>query len=214
MISSMSNQKIVLATGNPGKINELTSLCSEWPIEVSALEYPVEVDECGLSFLENALLKARAYAREADTMALADDSGLVIDALSGAPGIHSARYAGPACSSKDNIAHVLKQLRDLPKPWTARFVCVLVLCEHANDPDPWIARASWEGEITDQPKGLLNFGYDPIFVPAHHNLTAAELMPEVKNRYSHRFQATRKLTQILLKNDFFIRHMTKELKGK
>ncbi len=203
----MSKQNIILATSNKGKIRELEDLCSDWPVNISTLAHPIDVVEDGLSFVENALIKARAYAQASGHPALADDSGLVIDSLDGAPGIYSARYAGPYCTSKENIQCVLDKLADKPHPWSARFVCVLALVDHPNDPDPWLVRASWEGKISPEPIGLMNFGYDPIFIPKHHQHTAAELMPEIKNRYSHRFQAHRKMTKLLTESGYFINNI-------
>lgn len=193
--------RIVLASNNPGKVREFAAALAELDLEIapqSAFGVP-EVDETGLSFVENALLKARNAAHHTGQPALADDSGLVVDALGGAPGIHSARYAGSDADDCANIAKLLRALRDVvPEERTARFVCALTLLRHPADPLPLIALGVWEGVIALEPRGTNGFGYDPVFLPfgATGN-TAAELELMVKNRLSHRGQALLALCQQL-----------------
>lgn len=189
--------RLVLATGNAGKLRELQALLADSGVEViSQKVFAVpDADETGLSFVENAILKARHAARLTGLPALADDSGLAVDALLGAPGIYSARYAGPAASDADNNAKLLATLAALPPdtPRTARFVCVLVLVRHADDPLPVICQATWEGEIADAPAGAAGFGYDPLFRVPGEGMTSAELPRERKAELSHRGQALRLL---------------------
>ena len=193
-------QKIVLATGNPGKVRELNELLQGRGIEVvpqSAFSMPA-VEETGLSFVENAILKARHAARHSGLPALGDDSGLAVDALDGAPGIYSARYAGVNAADRDNVEKLLAALRGVPDARrTARFQCLLVYLRHPADPTPLICQGTWEGAITQAPRGENGFGYDPVFwVPSEGN-TAAELEPAVKNRLSHRGQALAQLLNTL-----------------
>lgn len=185
----------VLASGNAGKLREFNRLLSPLGIDVQPQgAYDVEdADETGLSFIENAILKARHAAVRTGLPALADDSGLEIDALNGAPGIYSARYstmAGGDAGDKANIEQVLRELAEKPSaPRTARFQCVLAFMRHKADPSPLIVQRAWEGEILDAPVGQDGFGYDPIFHLPDQGCTAAELSPEVKNQLSHRGQA-------------------------
>jgi XTP/dITP diphosphohydrolase len=193
-------QKIVLATNNSGKVQEFQELLSgiDWKIiPQSDLNIP-EVEETGLTFIENAIIKARHAARLSGLPALADDSGLVIDALNSAPGIYSARYAGDKNNFAANIQKVLDELKDVAEPKrTARFCCVLVYLNCADDPMPVIAQGTWEGKILFTPQGSKGFGYDPIFfVPTHH-CSAAELLPAEKNKLSHRAQALKELINTL-----------------
>jgi len=196
-------RKIVLATGNPGKVREFNAVLTGLEVEIvpqSAFAVP-EVEETGLSFVENALLKARNAARHTGLPALADDSGLVVDALEGAPGIYSARYAGPEADDRANIAKLLAELGETPAEWRGgRFHCALALLRHAADPMPLICQASWEGLITFEPYGDGGFGYDPVFLVPSEAQTAAELDPAVKNRLSHRGQALAQLAQALKLN--------------
>ena len=196
-------RKIVLATGNSGKVREFNAVLTGLEVEIvpqSAFAVP-EVEETGLSFVENALLKARNAARHTGLPALADDSGLVVDALEGAPGIYSARYAGPETNDRANIAKLLAELGETPAEWRgARFHCALALLRHAADPMPLICQASWEGLITFEPYGDGGFGYDPVFLVPSEAQTAAELDPAVKNRLSHRGQALAQLAQALKLN--------------
>lgn len=190
-------QKIVLATGNAGKLKELRELLAEQPFEVlSQKDLGVtDADETGLSFVENAILKARHAARITGLPALADDSGLCVDVLGGAPGIYSARYAGPDASDVDNNRKLLEVLEAhrSGSPLIARFVCVLVLVRHVADPLPLICQGEWEGEILDAPRGEQGFGYDPLFFVPSDGMSSAELPRALKNALSHRGQALQQL---------------------
>ncbi len=185
---------LVLATGNPGKVNELANMLS--PININVLpqsDFNVgEVAETGTTFVENAIIKARHAAKITGMPAIADDSGLEVDGLNGAPGVYSARFAGESASDQDNIDKLLNELADNPNR-KARFWCVLVLMRHADDPTPLICSASWEGEITQTQNGEGGFGYDPVFFVAEQNCTSAELTKAQKNAVSHRGQALKKL---------------------
>ncbi|NMM40989.1 XTP/dITP diphosphatase [Pseudoalteromonas arctica] len=192
---------LVLATGNPGKVNELAQMLN--PLEISVVpqsDFNVpEVAETGTTFVENAIIKARHAAKITGLPAIADDSGLEVDALNGAPGVYSARYAGEHASDQDNINKLLKELGDNPIR-TARFWCVLVLMRHADDPTPLICSASWEGQITQNQDGQGGFGYDPIFYVPTLQCTSAQLTKEQKNAISHRGQALQNLlTELKLK---------------
>lgn len=192
--------RIVLATGNPGKVNEMQALLRALAIEVvpqSRFKVP-SPEETGLSFVENALLKARHTAHHTGLPAIADDSGLVVDALHGAPGIYSSRYAGAGSSDEDNVQKLLAALQDVAAPRrSARFHCAMAYLQHEADPIPVICQASWEGSIMDAPRGTQGFGYDPVFHVPGHNCSAAELPPETKNRISHRGQALNMLIEQL-----------------
>ncbi len=185
-------RKIVLATANPGKLRELQAVLAGLDFEIvpqSAFGVP-EAEETGLTFIENALLKARNAAFYTGLPALADDSGLAVDALGGVPGIYSARYAGAGAGDRANIGKLLAELEGVPaERRTARFVCVLALLHHPADPTPLICQGSWEGTILTEPRGEGGFGYDPIFFVPGEQRTAAELEPAVKNQISHRGQA-------------------------
>lgn len=185
-------RKIVLATGNAGKLREFAAVLAELELEImpqSAFNVP-EADETGLTFIENALLKARNAALHTGLPALADDSGLVVDALGGAPGIRSARYAGFNADDRANIDKLLVELREVPlERRTARFVCVLAWLRHPADPTPLICQGSWEGVILAEPRGANGFGYDPVFFVPGVQRTAAEMDPADKNRLSHRGRA-------------------------
>ncbi|EGI71593.1 XTP/dITP diphosphatase [Pseudoalteromonas sp. SR43-6] len=185
---------LVLATGNPGKVKELANMLSSLNINVvPQSDFNVgEVAETGTTFVENAIIKARHAAKITGMPAIADDSGLEVDGLNGAPGVYSARFAGPGASDQDNIDKLLVDLGDNPIR-SARFWCVLVLMRHADDPTPLICSASWEGEITLTQNGNGGFGYDPVFFVAEKNCTSAELTKEQKNAVSHRGQALQKL---------------------
>ncbi len=188
--------KLVLASGNAGKLAEFRDLLAGAGHEVlpqGALGVE-DVEETGLTFVENAILKARHAARVTGLPALADDSGLCVDALGGAPGLYSARYAGAQGDGAANIAKLLANLDGIDeKHRSARFVCVLVLMRHADDPQPVIAEGAWEGRILRAPQGHGGFGYDPVFFSPTHGCSAAELAPAIKNRDSHRGQAMAKL---------------------
>ncbi|MET6757549.1 XTP/dITP diphosphatase [Pseudoalteromonas sp. NCIMB_1079] len=185
---------LVLATGNPGKVKELANMLSSLNINVvPQSDFNVgEVAETGTTFVENAIIKARHAAKITGMPAIADDSGLEVDGLNGAPGVYSARFAGTGASDQDNIDKLLVDLGDNPIR-SARFWCVLVLMRHADDPTPLICSASWEGEITLTQNGNGGFGYDPVFFVAEKNCTSAELTKEQKNAVSHRGQALQKL---------------------
>jgi XTP/dITP diphosphohydrolase len=189
---------VVLASGNTGKLQELAGILSPLGLElVSQAKFSVpEVEETGLSFVENALLKARSAARCSGLAAIADDSGLEVDYLKGAPGIHSARYSGEGDAG--NNALLLAELTDVPEAQRcARFQCALVYLRHALDPMPLVCQASWEGRILDSPRGENGFGYDPLFYVLEHHCSSAELPPEVKNRISHRARASALLLEAL-----------------
>jgi XTP/dITP diphosphohydrolase len=157
-----------------------------------------EAEETGLSFVENAILKARNAAHHSGLPAIADDSGLVVDALNGAPGIYSARYAGAKASDRDNMDKLLADLHTVPDAErSARFHCLLVYMRHAGDPTPLICQGIWEGTILHAPRGDHGFGYDPVFYVPSAGKTAAELEPVLKNRLSHRGQALHQLLRIL-----------------
>ena len=193
-------QKVVLASNNKGKVRELGQLLSSFDMEVvPQSEFNAgEVEETGLTFVENAILKARHAAQVSGLPAIADDSGLEVDALKGAPGIYSARFAGVGANDQDNLHKLLKELKDIPdEQRTARFQCLLVYMRHANDPTPLICQGTWEGIITHEPQGDNGFGYDPVFYVPTHQCTSAQLTPEQKNHLSHRGQALQKLLQNL-----------------
>jgi XTP/dITP diphosphohydrolase len=192
------HQKIVLATGNPGKIREIQAMLADHPIVPQSDLSIADAEETGTTFVENAIIKARHAARHSGLPAIADDSGLVVDALDGAPGVFSARYAGPGSSDLDNLHKLLRELDGVPEAQrSARFICVLVFMQHAADPTPVIAEGVWEGKILTRPAGSNGFGYDPVFWVPTHRCASAELPPEVKNALSHRGQALRNLTAML-----------------
>ena len=193
-------ERIVLATGNRGKLAELQGMLAPLGIEVMAQsDFNVpEADETGLSFVENALLKARNAAIHTGLPAIADDSGLEVAALNGAPGIYSARYAGPDATDAENNQELLANLNGLSAgERLARFVCTLVFLRHPEDPTPIICEGFWEGRILDNPRGKQGFGYDPLFLIPERNQTSAELPREVKNQLSHRGRAMRLLVERL-----------------
>jgi XTP/dITP diphosphohydrolase len=185
-------RRLVLASGNAGKLAELRALLAGDGFDlVPQSELGVDdIEETGLTFVENALLKARHAARRTGLPALADDSGLCVDALGGAPGLYSARYAGTQGDARANIAKLLEALADVPEERrTAHFHAVVVLLRHADDPQPIIAEGRWPGRILHAPRGGRGFGYDPVFLDPVHAASAAELDPALKNRISHRGQA-------------------------
>ncbi|SDL53713.1 XTP/dITP diphosphohydrolase [Modicisalibacter muralis] len=191
---------LVLASGNPGKLREFRELLEPLAFDVrpqSDFAVP-EVEESGLTFVENALLKARAASRISGLAALADDSGLAVDALDGAPGIHSARYAGTPKNDEANNRKLLEALDQVPEGQrTARYWCVLVLLRHAEDPVPRIVQICWDGEILAHPRGEGGFGYDPLFWVPEKGMSAAELSALEKNRLSHRGRALHALVEQL-----------------
>ncbi len=188
--------RVVLATGNPGKLQELRAMLEPLAIEVVPLSQftRTAIAETGLSFVENAIIKARHAAQLAKLPAIADDSGLEVDALQGAPGIYSARYAGEHASDEDNLRKLLAVLSGRKATErSARYCCALVYMRWEHDPFPLISQASWEGRITDAPRGSGGFGYDPIFELSQRSVTVAELPAAEKNQLSHRGKALRGL---------------------
>lgn len=200
MSQNHQGEQIVLASGNPGKVREINQLLAEQQIRVipqSEFDTP-EAEETGLTFVENAILKARNAARHSGLPAIADDSGIEVDALNGAPGIYSARYAGPACDDEANNQKLLQDLAGVTgAARSARFQCVLVYLRHAEDPTPLICQGTWKGQILETPQGENGFGYDPLFLVPEFGCSSAELSPEQKNTLSHRGQALRKLVAAL-----------------
>ncbi|MBS7458410.1 RdgB/HAM1 family non-canonical purine NTP pyrophosphatase [Coralloluteibacterium stylophorae] len=192
--------KIVLASGNRGKLAELGALlagCGHDLVPQSELGVG-DVPETGLTFVENALIKARHAAEATGLPALADDSGLIVDALDGAPGLYSARYAGSPTDDAANNAKLIAALQGVPaERRSARFHAVIVLLRHAADPQPLVAEGSWEGRILEAPRGSHGFGYNPVFLDPAHGLTAAEMEPALKNRISHRARALERLRTAL-----------------
>jgi len=193
-------RRIVLASSNQGKVREIQQLLAGHDIQIlpqSEFDIP-EAEETGLTFVENAILKARNAAAHSGLPAIADDSGLEVDALKGAPGIYSARFAGPGASDAENNACLLAELEEVPdEQRTARFQCLMVHLEHEKDPTPILCQGTWEGRILRQPQGKNGFGYDPLFFVPEKGCSAAELPAEVKNALSHRGQALRCLVEKL-----------------
>lgn len=191
---------VVLATGNQGKVNELSNLLSTHGISVlpqSHFTVP-EVAETGTTFVENAIIKARHAAKITGLPAIADDSGLEVDALHGAPGVYSARYAGENATDEDNMNKLLSAISSIPtEQRSARFHCVLVYMQHENDPTPIICHGVWEGSIISEKLGKQGFGYDPIFWQEAHQMTSAQLSRDVKNTLSHRGKALALLVKAL-----------------
>jgi XTP/dITP diphosphohydrolase len=200
----MSKQQLVLASNNAGKIKELTALLAELNIEVlpqSHFDLP-SPEETGITFVENALLKARYVAEKTGLPALADDSGLSVDILTGAPGIYSARYAGEDASDQDNNTKLLSTLNEMNawqhNPVTAQFHCVLAYVRHPEDPVPIICDGVWQGEILKEPQGENGFGYDPLFWCPEHKCSSASLTKTQKSQISHRAKALALFKQRLL----------------
>ena len=188
--------RLVLATGNAGKLREMRAILAPWGVDVRPQsEFTrAAVEETGLSFVENALLKARFAAEVSGLPAIADDSGLEVDALHGAPGIHSARYAGPGADDVANNDRLLRDLETVPDAErSARYRCAMVYLRWALDPAPLVCQASWEGRIGRLPRGRGGFGYDPLFLVGDGPQTAAELEAAHKNEVSHRGRALRAL---------------------
>lgn len=203
MTDSLPNalpRKVLLASSNKGKLREINQIIAGLAMEAlpqSDFDVP-DADETGLSFVENSILKARHAAQLTGLPAIADDSGLEVDALNGAPGIYSARFAGVGASDADNVQKLLRELQDVPESErTARFQCLIVFMSHAEDPTPLICQGSWEGRILFEPQGEKGFGYDPVFWVPGEQCASAELPPEIKNRFSHRAQALKKLLAAL-----------------
>lgn len=204
-MKELSSQRIVLASGNAGKLKEFQSLLADVGFEVVAQsEFNVpDADETGLSFVENAIIKARHACQLTGLPAIADDSGLEVDALLGKPGIYSSRFAGVDGDDKDeaNNRKLLNSLEGLSQSErTARFQCVLVYLRHADDPTPLICQGSWEGLILHQPEGDSGFGYDPLFYVPEKDCASAQLDKSEKNAISHRGKAMRQLLALLKSN--------------
>ncbi len=184
--------RIVLASSNPGKLAEFNDLLADSGLHVepqSAFNVP-DAEETGLTFVENALLKARHASRISGLPALADDSGLCVHHLRGAPGLYSARYSGQHGDNAANNVRLLRELDGVPTEQRgAFFICVLVLLQHADDPAPLIAEGRWHGHVLTEQRGTHGFGYDPLFLPEDETVSAAELPPGLKNRISHRGRA-------------------------
>lgn len=198
-----AHQKIVLASGNSGKIREIQAILKEHPIVPQSQWQISEVEETGSTFVENAIIKARHAAKHCQLPAIADDSGLVVDALDGVPGVISARYAGVGASDMENVQKLLAALKSVPEAErTARFVCVMVFMQHADDPLPIIAQASWEGRILQQPIGDNGFGYDPVFWIETHQCSSAQLPADIKNSLSHRGKALQLLATLVKPSRF------------
>lgn len=192
--------RVVLASNNEGKARELGKRLDGLGIELIAQSfyYVPQIDETGLSFVENAILKARNACAHTSLPAIADDSGLEVDGLDGEPGIYSARYAGEGATDADNNRRLLDELIDVSEEWrSARFHCALVYLRHAGDPRPVIAEGTWEGRIVDTPRGGGGFGYDPLFYVPSQDCTVAQLDPATKHRLSHRGQALATLIERL-----------------
>ena len=189
-------KQIILASSNQGKLREISQLLAGLDLHVQPqTDHGVpDIEETGLTFVENAILKARNAALHTGLAAIADDSGIEVDALNGAPGIYSARYAGEDASDQANLEKFLTELGDLPEEKrTARFQCLMVYMRHASDPTPIICQGTWEGRILFKPQGENGFGYDPVFYVPTHDCSSAELTADIKNSLSHRGQALRKL---------------------
>jgi XTP/dITP diphosphohydrolase len=192
MYNIKMKQTIVIASSNPGKLHEFQKLFAALPYQfIPQSEFSIpDADETGTTFLENALLKARHAAKISGLPSIADDSGLIVDALNGAPGVYSARYAGDHGNDLKNNEKLLTELIDVPtEKRHAHFHCCLVLVRNADDTDPIIASADWHGMIAEAPRGNNGFGYNPVFYLPNYQCTVAELSDELKNQLSHRAQA-------------------------
>lgn len=197
-----SRNKIVLASNNAGKIREINSLLEKAGFEILPLKQFTagEAVEDGLSFVENAIKKARFAASASGLPAIADDSGIEVDALNGQPGIYSARYAGEDATDQQNVEKMLEAMNGIPdEQRSARFQCLMVYVRDENDPVPVICQGSWEGKILTAPQGENGFGYDPVFFVPEENCSAAELAAERKNQLSHRGKALKQLVNKLTK---------------
>jgi XTP/dITP diphosphohydrolase len=193
-------KQIVLASNNSAKAEEVRSLLAKLPLEIlNQSDFRISAaEETGLTFVENAIIKARNVAVHSGLASIADDSGLEVDALDGAPGVFSARYAGAGATDQANNAKLLTALQAVPNADRgARFHCVVVYLRHAWDPTPLICAGAWRGRILTAPRGNNGFGYDPLFYVPSHRCTSAEVSPAVKNRISHRAQALRRLARQL-----------------
>jgi len=188
--------RVVFASGNAGKVREVSEMLAplDWQVVPQSTLFDEEAEETGLTFVENALIKARFACEKTGLPAIADDSGLEVAALGGAPGIYSSRFAGPGATDSSNIDKLLDALRDVPpEKRQASFYCAMVFLRHAEDPTPVIALGRWNGEILLSPRGDHGFGYDPIFYVPSEGCSAAELPPERKHQLSHRAQALHSL---------------------
>lgn len=197
---STKSKRVVLASGNKGKLRELSQILTQKNVELlPQAEFGVaDADETGLSFVENAIIKARNAAVETGLPAIADDSGIEVDALRGEPGIYSARYAGMTGEHADqaNNEKLLREMAQVPEQdRSARFQCVIVLMRHENDPMPLVCQGTWEGRILFSASGENGFGYDPLFYVPSHDCASAQLDAEIKNSISHRGQALRQLME-------------------
>lgn len=193
-------KKIVLASGNAGKLREFQQLLNDCGFDVLPQSnfFSENAEETGLTFVENAILKARYACEKTGLPALADDSGIEVDALNGRPGIYSARYAGDGAKDADNNAKLLEELQGVPsEKRTGRYHAVLAFMRHAQDPTPILCHGIWEGIILTEPRGAGGFGYDPLFFVPTHNCASAELSKDEKNRISHRGKAMQELLQKL-----------------
>jgi len=192
------SKKVVLASGNQGKLREFFRILGSAGFEIASQStYDViDVPETGLTFVENAIIKARNASKHTGLPALADDSGIEVDALNGRPGIYSSRYSGEGDDA--NNSKLLEEMKDVPdEKRTARFRCCIVYMRHAEDPSPLIADASWEGTILHELSGVNGFGYDPLFFVPTHGISSAELDPDEKNQISHRGKALEKILQLM-----------------
>lgn len=199
-LSEQQKQRVVIASANQGKLKEFQQLFSNCAFSaVPQSDFQVSsVAETGLSFVENAIIKARHAAEQTGLPAIADDSGIEVDALQGAPGIYSARFSGEGACDQDNNRHLLQALEGVDEARrSARYQCVLVMLRHSKDPTPLICQGTWEGSITDKARGDNGFGYDSLFFIPSHSCTAAELDPHLKNVISHRGRAMARLFQAL-----------------
>lgn len=188
----MTKQQFVLASGNKGKLKEFAQMLAQYEIELlpQSAFHVTDAEETGLTFVENAILKARHASQATGLPALADDSGLEVDALKGAPGIYSARYSGEGANDESNIDKLLDALKNVPAAErTGRYQCVLVYMRHALDPTPLICQASWEGVLLTERRGTGGFGYDPVFYVPELNSSVAELSADVKHQHGHRGKA-------------------------
>lgn len=190
--------QVVLATGNPGKLKEMTEILQPlgWGVSPQSDFFSDEAEETGLSFIENAILKARFACRKTGLPAIADDSGIEVSVLQGRPGIYSARYAGPNASDEDNLHRLLADMGEVPpNQRQASYYCAMVFCRHADDPTPLVGLGCWKGEILHVPQGDGGFGYDPIFWVPQFERSAAQLSKQQKNAVSHRAQALHALVE-------------------
>ena len=196
----MTASRIVLASNNAGKVQEINEVLSDYALTlVPQSEFSItEAEETGASFVENALIKARYAAFHTGLSAIADDSGIEVNALNGQPGIYSARFAGVGATDQDNLHKLIDAITDFAESQRkARYVCAMVYIRHADDPAPLISQGFWEGSLVTELRGENGFGYDPMFYVPEHQCTAAQLSSDLKNRMSHRGKALRKLVELI-----------------